>query len=336
MAEMETVTEVSTPAENVVEDTSSTVEPAQADTLTDEPETAEVSAETETETKSQKEEVKLFADKYKTIEDFEKGYKSLQGDYTRAKDFEAKYNGLLKAQQEIEEKNRALQFHNANQRGFRTPEEAEIADRVQLAEFNYYYQNSNNIAPEYAQEVNNLLSNYYQTGNRAYLEEAKRYYSSDFIENVAIAKSNLEKNLKYQNDKKQNEIKEKAQEELANTLKTEFAEFLGDIQQNSAKSQALEMFCKADFINSVDDMKVFQQIYTGIVNAAIENYKKELETKKAIDETKQRAVISNGNGATDTQAALPTREALLSNPDAYKKAVAKYGEQKVDEIIMKG
>ena len=279
MTETETVTEVSTPVETIVEDTSTNVEPEISDTSTVEPETVEVAAETETETNVAQAE-KLYADKYKSIEEFEKGYKSLQSDYTKAKEFETKYNGLLKAQQEIEEKNRQLQFHNANQRGFRTPEEAEIADKVQLAEFNYYWQNSNNISPDYAQEVNQLLTNYYQTGNRAYLEEAKRYYSSDFIESVAIAKKGLEQNLKSEFAKKELQAKESAQQELANALKSEFAEFLGDLQENTGKAQALEMFCKADFINSPEDMKVFEHIYSEIEKSAIAKYLKEQEAQK--------------------------------------------------------
>ena len=111
MAEIETVTEVSTPVENVAEDTSANIEPANADTSMAEPETTEVTAETETETQvAEPVEQKLFAGKYKSIEDFEKGYKALESKLGQPNEFEQKYNELLKQQQANEEKMRAYQL----------------------------------------------------------------------------------------------------------------------------------------------------------------------------------------------------------------------------------
>ena len=112
MAEIETQEEVSTPVETVEEETSLDVEPAEAETSTEESESIEVPAETETETKEAEppaEEQKLFAGKYKSVEELEKGYKELNGSFTKSKEFESKYNELLKQQQEQADKLRAYQ-----------------------------------------------------------------------------------------------------------------------------------------------------------------------------------------------------------------------------------
>jgi hypothetical protein len=330
--------EVSTPVETTVEETSNAVESVETETSTQEPETVETTAETETEAQADTpaEEPKLYAGKYKSIEDFEKGYKEINGAFTKAKEFESKYNELVKQQQEYADKMRAMQLQQANQRGFETAEDAQVADKVALAEFQYYWQNQNTIAPDYAQDVQNLLTNYYQSGNRAYLEEAKRYFSSNIIEKVAVATKGLETNLRGEISQRKSAEREKAQTELANTLKTDFAEFLGDIKENEGKAQALQMFCNADFINSVEDMKVFEQIYSNIEKNAVAKYLKEQEAKKAIEEVKEKAVISNSNDVVEMKTNSITREELLSNPEMYKKAIAKYGEAKIDEIIMKG
>lgn len=99
MAEIETQEDVSTPVETIDEETSLDVEPAEAETSTQESESVEVPTETETETKEAEppaEEQKLYADKYKSIEELEKGYKELNSSFTKSKEFESKYNGSTK------------------------------------------------------------------------------------------------------------------------------------------------------------------------------------------------------------------------------------------------
>lgn len=148
MAENET--EISTPVETPVEDTSANVEPENTDTSTPEPETDNVTAETETKTDEQAE--KLFAGKYKTVEEFEKGYKALESKLGQPNEYEQKYNELLAKEAERQRQIRFNQQQTARQRGFDSPEEAQIADNVQVKEFNYYWQNLNTINPEYANE----------------------------------------------------------------------------------------------------------------------------------------------------------------------------------------
>lgn len=341
MAEIEIQEEVSTPVKTVEEETSLDVEPAEAETSTQESESIEVPAETETETKEAEppaEEPKLYAGKYKSVEELEKGYKELNGSFTKSKEFESKYNDLLKQQQEQADRMRAYQLQQANQKGFKTVEDAQIADRVQLAEFQYYWTNLNTLNPEYVNEVKPLLENYYQTANRAYLEEAKRYYSSNFIEQVAIATNGLEHNLRTQLEQEKAQQKNKADEELANTLKTDFAEFLGDLKENTGKAKALEAFCGAGFITSVEDMKAFETIYKEIESFAIQNYVKEQEALKAIEETKAKAVIGGGVSTTSVKTGLKDKytasEIAAMSLEEYNLLCDKYGEEEIDKRII--
>ena len=341
MAEIETQEEVSTPVETVEEETSLDVEPAEAETSTEEPESIEVPAETETETKVAEppvEEQKLYAGKYKSIEELEKGYKELNGSFTKSKEFENKYNELLKQQQEQADKMRAYQLQQANQKGFKTVEDAQIADRVQLAEFQYYWTNLNTLNPEYVNEVKPLLENYYQTANRAYLEEAKRYYSSNFIEQVAIATNGLEHNLRTQLEQEKAQQKNKAEEDLANTLRTDFAEFLGDLKENTGKAKALEAFCGADFITSVEDMKAFENIYSQIAKYEREQAIKEYEAQKTIEETKAKAVIGGGTSTTSIKTGLKDTytqaEIAAMSMEEYNALCDKYGDTEIDKRII--
>lgn len=308
MAEMET--EISTPVETSVDDTSVNVEPETSDTSTAEPETTNETAETETTDTTDTQ--KLYAGKYKSVEELVNGYKSLESKLGQPNEFEQKYNDLLKQQAEKDQKMRDYQQQLANQRGFKTVEEAQIADKVQLQEFQYYWQNLNTVDPQYSNDVEQVLQAYYQTGNKAYLEEAKRYFPSNFIEQVALATNNMERDLRSQLEQYRKNEKSKADEQLANTLKTDFAEFLGDLEQNKGKARALESFCGADFINSVEDMKVFEQIYSDIAKYEREQAIKEYEAKKVIDETKNKSSIGNvtttsfDNNKKPTQADIAT------------------------------
>jgi hypothetical protein len=81
---------------------------------------------------------------------------------------------------------------------------------------------------------------------------------------------------------------------------------------------------------SAQDKKV------AIASASASTYQPGEEAKKAIEEVKEKAVISNSNDVVEMKTNSITREELLSNPEMYKKAIAKYGEAKIDEIIMKG
>ena len=135
-------TEISTPVNETVEDTTSIDEPTDVETLSEVPETEVITAETETEqaetdTQGQAEQV-LLAGKYKSAEELEKGYLELQKLMSRPNEYEQKYNELVKAQEEKERKYKEEQLRNANQLGYKTVEDREADEIVKFINLNSY------------------------------------------------------------------------------------------------------------------------------------------------------------------------------------------------------
>jgi hypothetical protein len=327
---MTTETEISTPVEVSAEVTSETVEPETSVTSTTEPEVETIPAETETEQVETTAEPKLYAGKYKTLEEFEKGHNELYGAFTKAREYENKYNDLLAKQEQEVQRLAQQKLEEAQLRGFQSVEQQEIADKVQVAEFEYYWNNLAQIDPEQAQTVQQCLQAYYQTGHRQYLDEAKRYYASDFIERVALAKNQLESKLTNEFNYKKNQEYEAQQEQLAQVLKADFADFLGDLNSNKGKELALQQFCNAGFITSPEDMKAFVDVYSQIAQFERAAQLKEIEAQKVIDATKQKAIIDAGVSVSDSQDKAPTYAEVSRMTQAeYNAAVDKWGLEKI-------
>lgn len=327
-------TTVSTPADTTVTDTSATVEPTNdVDTSTAEPNTDVNTAETGTETQDGGQtEPTLYAGKYKTVEELEKGYKESQKVFNEKAEIEKKYNDLLQQKETEYQKAEQQRLEQARQRGFRTAEDAEISDKVQVAEFECYANNLNYINPEHTDTVRQNLLNYYNTGNQAYLNEAKRYFPSDLIENIALQKSQYEQQLRNQFAEKRKQFDDMNASKLAETLKTDYAEFLSDLNSNAPKAEALKMFCNTGLINTPEDMKVFQDVYSNIVNFAKEQAIKEYEANKAIEATKQGAVIDGENSTSFNINSKPKSSDIANmTQKQFDKYCEKYGHDWIYE-----
>ena len=321
---MTTETEITTPVETADVDTSSETTPVETDTVVDE-QPVEEAAVTETEEPSQ--EPELLAGKYKTVDDLVKGYKHAESFISKANEFEKKYNELVAKQQAEVQRLTEQKLQEAQLRGFQSVEQQEIADQVQVAEFEYYWNNLSQINPEQAQTVQQCLQAYYQSGHPSYLEEAKRYFPADFIERVAVAKSDLQHRLSNEYQQRQNQQLEAMQYELAQTLKADFGEFLGDLDTNTGKAEALKAFCNTGHIQSKEDMQIFAGIYDQIAQFERAAQLKEIEAQKVIDETKARAVIdSNVSGDSPQINKAPTYAEISRMTQAeYNAAVDKWG-----------
>lgn len=331
-------TEISTPIDDVEADTSAIVEPETVETETD-TSTAEPVNETEiaeTETESTTPPQTLYAGKYNTIEDLEKGYLEAQKSFNQVAELRKQIEDMNRAQAEKEQRAQLEMLQKAQQRGFDTVEAQQIADHIQVAELEYYASNMNLVNPQDYEQVSNLLNTYYATGYKAYLDEAKRFFPSDFIERVATTKNQLEANLKGQFEARNRAMHEQHEQELANLLKTDFAEFLADVNTNSGKAKALKSFCDVGSINSKDDMQVFLDIYNEIAKYERDLAIKEYEAKKAIDETKQKAVIDAGaNVATPPQGlkeSYTQAEVNAMHNDEFSKLYDKYGLEFTNRI----
>jgi hypothetical protein len=326
-------TEISTPEVETVETTSSD-EVVDTTTSNDEVTDSENAAETETEEGEETTSLKpstqnegvLLAGKYKTVDELVKGYQELNKSYTQSQQIKSKYNELLKQQ----EAQNAIRLEKAKEQGFNSIQEQEINERIMVEEFNDYARAINTIAPEYFEQARQNLLDYYTTANKAYLNEAKKYFPSEFIEQVALKKQDLEQKLKGEYQQKADKERVEQEQKLAETLKEDYAEFLSDLKENTSKAKALQMFCNAGFIQSVDDMKVFTDIYNGIANYAKDLAIKEYEAAKAIKETTDKAVIDGGGNASVDLNTMPTIEQLSKmSQQEYDKAIEKYGHEKL-------
>lgn len=316
--------EISTPAtESDV--TTSEETPEVSETVESEVTEENEAAETETEAEQPEEETpaELYAGKYKTVDELVKGYQEAQKTLTQNSQKLAEYNELLKKQEQQE----ALRLERAKEQGYNTVNDQQIAQRVAQAELNEFLNALRTVDPDSQLQVQQYLNDYYQTGDIRYLNEAKRYYPSDFLENVAVGKLKMEERLKAQYEAEIRQKADKATQELAQTLKTDYADFLADTNENTGKAKALKSFCDANFIQSKDDMEVFKGIYKEIADFERAAAIKEYEAQKAIDAEKAKAVIETGSGAAGINSdKVPTFDEITAmSRDEYAKAVDKWG-----------
>ena len=319
-------TEISTPVETS-DVTTSTDTPEVSETaeveVTDETQTAE----TETQTEGEPQQEKLYAGKYKSIDELEKGYAELNKSYTQSKQVQAKYNELLRKQEQQE----ARMLQKAQQQGFNTVNDQRIAQQVAQAELdefinglNYYVEPDNQI------QVQQYLNAYRQTGDLRYLNEAKRYYPSDILENIAVAKLQMQNNLKAQYDRETQERAQKADAELAEELRADYGDFIETVKASEPISKALEMFCNAGFIQSKEDMEAFKGIIDGITDNVKAQAIKEYEAQKAIEATKQAAQIEGNPDSFVFGENVPTYAQLAAmSQEDFEKACDKYGMEKI-------
>lgn len=321
-------TEISTPVETS-DVTTSTDTPEVSETaeveVTDETQTAET--ETQGEGGTSPETEKLYAGKYKSIDELEKGYAELNKSYTQSKQVQAKYNELLRKQEQQE----ARMLQKAQQQGFNTVNDQRIAQQVAQAELDEFINGLNYyVEPDSQIQVQQYLNAYRQTGDLRYLNEAKRYYPSDVLENIAVAKLQMQNNLKAQYEKETRERAEKADAELAEELRAEYGDFIETVKASEPISKALQMFCNAGFIQSKEDMEAFKGIIDGITDNVKAQVIKEYEAQKAIEATKQAAQIESNPDSFVFGENTPTYAQLAAmSQEDFEKACDKYGMEKI-------
>lgn len=326
---------ITTPVTTADVDTSSSVEPT--DTTTDD---VNVSDDTSTQDEeptsndgtavTEEQEPTLYAGKYKSIEELEKGYKEAEKSFTRASEFEKKYNELVQRQQQEQARIQQQQLQQAQQQGFNSVEAQQIANEVQLAEFEAYANNINTIEPEFYENVRSNLLQYYQTGHKQYLEEAKRYFPSDFIENVALAKNNMTNQLNKLVQFKQHQLNEQREKALSDNIKAKYAEFLSDTKDNKPKAEMLRALCNVGAIQSLEDMDMYVTQYNAITASIKEQAIKEYLAQQDIEKTKAGAQIDASPNTNINENGMPTYDELMSmSREDYSNAVDKWGLEKL-------
>ena len=325
-------TEISTPVETVTEETSTITEPVEeTETPVVEPDVTEESAETETEVA---EEQRVYAGKYNSVEELEKGYTELQKLMSKPNEYEQKYNELLAKQAKAEQEAYEAKLREANNYGFKTVEDQEAHQQLQAAELEWYANNLNLVSPENYETAKAYLGEYLRTGNLAYFAEAEKLFPIDFVKQAGVRKAELGARLQGEIAHKRQLAREEQDRTLAEAIKRDFAEFLGDTATNAQKANALKAMCDAGAINSVEDMQNFVQLYNGIVDSAKELAIKEYKANLAIEETKQKAVIDTGavnagNGDNPPSYA----EIQRMTQEEFNRACEKWGTDKIITAI---
>ena len=324
--------EISTPVEAVAEETSTITEPVEeTETPVVEPESTEETAEVQAEVT---EEPVVYAGKYNSVEALEKGYKELESKLGKPNEYEQKYNELLAKQAKAEQEAYEAKLREANNYGFKTVEDQEAHQQLQAAELEWYANNLNLVSPENYENARAYLGEYLRTGNLAYFAEAEKLFPIDFVKQAGVRKAELGARLQGEIAHKRQLAREEQDRTLAEAIKRDFAEFLGDTATNAQKANALKAMCDAGAINSVEDMQNFVQLYTSIVDSAKELAIKEYKANLAIEETKQKAVIdagavNAGNGDNPPSYA----EIQRMTQEEFNKACEKWGTDKIITAI---
>ena len=320
--------EISTPVEAVAEETSTITEPVEeTETPVVEPESTEETAEVQAEVT---EEPVVYAGKYNSVEALEKGYKELESKLGKPNEYEQKYNELLAKQAKAEQEAYEAKLREANNYGFKTVEDQEAHQQLQAAELEWYANNLNLVSPENYENARAYLGEYLRTGNLAYFAEAEKLFPIDFVKQAGVRKAELGARLQGEIAHKRQLAREEQDRTLAEAIKRDFAEFLGDTATNAQKANALKAMCDAGAINSVEDMQNFVQLYTSIVDSAKELAIKEYEAAKAIEETKHRAQIETSAVSGIAQDSAPTlADIARMTQQEYNDAVEKWGLERI-------
>lgn len=328
--------EISTPVETVEEETSTITEPTEVETPVVEPEATDETAEVQAEVTEEVAPQTVYAGKYNSIEALEKGYKELESKLGQPNEYETKYKELLEKQQKAEQEAYEARVKEANSHGFRTVEDQEVYQKLQVAELEWYAKNLNLVHPDSYETAQQYLAAYLNTQNPAYLGEAKKLFPIDFVENARDAKTQLSARLQGEIAQKRQLEREEFDKNLTSQIKEQFNEFLADIATNKPKADALQAMCDAGAINSVEAMQNFVNQYTSIVDSAKELAIKEYEAAKVIEETKQKAVIdgsavttSNPDGLKDS---YTEAEVYKMAPEEFDRLYTKYGDKFTSRI----
>ena len=324
--------EISTPVEAVAEETSTITEPVEeTETPVVEPESTEETAEVQAEVT---EEPVVYAGKYNSVEALEKGYKELESKLGKPNEYEQKYNDLLAKQAKAEQEAYEAKLREANNYGFKTVEDQEAHQQLQAAELEWYANNLNLVSPENYENARAYLGEYLRTGNLAYFAEAEKLFPIDFVKQAGVRKAELGARLQGEIAHKRQLAKDEQDRTLAEAIKRDFAEFLGDTATNAQKANALKAMCDAGAINSVEDMQNFVQLYNGIVDSAKELAIKEYKANLAIEETKQKAVIDAGAvNAGDGDNPPSYAQLQRMSQEEFNKACDKWGVEKIMNAV---
>ena len=212
---------------------------------------------------------------------------------------------------------------------------------VDNKEFLAYDALSRQLEPEMRAEVEKLLAEaktlYNPSNKRAYetkLNQIKDYFRADIVEQIALEKQKLYGNL----DNEFNKMIQADREERAKVIeqRVETMPELKALITPDSENFSEEVFgiVKTMFDLTGDvDIEATQNAISKIKELGVKEY---LAKQKAEAE-KKNATVPSGEGVLQkTVSTIPTADEMRANPELYRKAVKKFGMEKVDAVFMKG
>lgn len=341
--------EISTPVEPASVDTSVTSAPETTDTteiVTEPTQPTEPTAETTTETATQETEPtepaeKLYAGKYKSIEDLEKGYKEAEKSFNKVAELEKRIKDYESKQPKY-----------VNEDGKFNPEiKLQYDQYIDNQEFLTYAELARQLDADTRDEVERLLSEaqrvYNPRNRQAYLsklKEAKNYFDSEVIENIADRKKSLEAQAKEKMRGYEQQERNRRANECAQKIR-EVPELYDLVNQESKNFKPEVMSILDAVFDAYGDVDVPQVLKA--INTIKELGVKEYQAKQEFEKTRTNASVVQGNNVTtQQQTSLPTRAELLKDPTLYEKTINRMAgkdyakrqeiERKLDAVIMKG
>lgn len=312
------MTENMTPVESGMTD-NSTPEPVLEKTATSldgEPETQASTAESEDtcEQEISEKKEKLYANKYKSIEELEKGYKEAEKFVGKAAELEKQ----LTAYKEQEEKVRQAYEMQARSQGFSDMEEQKIAAEVALHEFAMFAEALEaGYAGENSRDAYEALLTYRQTGNPHDLAAVKRLFAPEALEVIA-------ENRKAFRDVKIQEYNQNKRQTLFQTAKENLVSFVketGDWIDPKERQDVIGLLYN-EFGGDVD-LQTAKAMIDTIEQGAVERYKTSLKAEQEqTTRTEQMQPPSGVSQASSQRGYADWREA--QSESEMKRIVSKY------------
>lgn len=321
---MQRGTEMSEQA-GITKDTSDTVAPENnQDTAATEPDATEGTAETGDLEDDSEDDNELIAGKFKSQDDLIKAYKEAETFITKSKELEKTVQSL---NQQLAQNQSAAQADYALR---------EIESQAQQREFEIYSQSLDRVAPENFENVQGLLSLYYQTAHKPYLDAAKKLFSPDFVEQVAVEKQIFKNNLSNEFNQRARQVQSQREQAFYSQLEENYKDFLSDVltdsskggKFNQAKAGALSAMFRAGAVTDLEDMDSFVKIYDEVAKQSVADYIAASKGDEEFNSIKEKAQIPTGTKASSilSTGRTPTYEDIKKmSQEQFNAAVSKYG-----------
>ena len=212
---------------------------------------------------------------------------------------------------------------------------------VDNREFLAYDNLARQLEPETRAEVERLLGEarrlYNPNNTRAYeakMASIKDYFRSDLVEQIATEKQNLYAQMK---GKFQQAIQADKQERADRVaVAIEAVPELSELVMADSENYTPEVFnivkTMFDYTGDVD-VEATKNAITKIKELGVKEYL----AKQSAETAKDKANVPEGTNVTQTKSSsIPDAETIRNTPGLYTKLAKKYGQAKIDAILMKG